>query len=641
MTWLTQKWHNFLKLPHRLSPLFLAMIAVWLVCGILLIGISLHLSWRLEERGITINEVGNLRKQCFHMYLLSRTGNQELMLQEHEEFMKIFNKISLFTQRKFHNKAQYQKFMTQLIVVKQKALMILPHFSENNPQNDTLTLEIITDFVESISHLVDIVEQDNTDRIVLLRWLQVVILMIALGASIFSFIFLRRLVVYPLHRLSSGIQQVRNGNFNAPVPIHLNNELGEITAGFNQMSQELGRMYQYLEKLVDDKTEELQKKHSNLSFLYRVSSLLQGSKDIDFIATHFLQLIMDFTKAKGGIIRLLNPSKDSTEIIASKGFEDEVLNAEQCTDLKDCFCGIALLKKKKIFQQSLTSDSNIEALCQKSHLNHLVSFKLSMNEVTLGSLNLFFKEKGDYIAEDSPIIENAVRQFGLVLDSLRVEQLEIQMFVLEERNFMAQGLHDSIAQSLSFLNMQTQLLSKAIANNQTTIRDQSLSFIKEGIQESYDNVRELLLNFRVSLNPGNFADSIQNVINRFKRQTNIAIEFEYIDQGRELSPEKQLQVIFILQEALSNIRKHAEASLVSIHIEQYQDRFTLKVTDNGKGFNEDILTDKKDAGHIGTLIMKERAAKANGSVTIQSQINQGTSLLLEIQRKNIIHERNQ
>ncbi len=126
MTWLTQKWHNFLKLPHRLSPLFLAMIAVWLVCGILLIGISLHLSWRLEERGITINEVGNLRKQCFHMYLLSRTGNQELMLQEHEEFMKIFNKISLFTQRKFHNKAQYQKFMTQLIVVKQKALMILP-----------------------------------------------------------------------------------------------------------------------------------------------------------------------------------------------------------------------------------------------------------------------------------------------------------------------------------------------------------------------------------------------------------------------------------------------------------------------------------------------------------------------------------
>ena len=81
--------------------------------------------------------------------------------------------------------------------------------------------------------------------------------------------------------------------------------------------------------------------------------------------------------------------------------------------------------------------------------------------------------------------------------------------------------------------------------------------------------------------------------------------------------------------------------MVSIHIEQYQDRFTLKVTDNGKGFNEDILTDKKDAGHIGTLIMKERAAKANGSVTIQSQINQGTSLLLEIQRKNIIHERNQ
>lgn len=639
MTWLIQKWHNFVKLPHRLSTLFMAMIAIWLIGGTSLIGISLYLSWRLEERGITINEVGALRKQCFHMYLLSKLEDPTPMMQEREEFERAFLRIAQFSQRKFHNKAQYQNFVDQLEIIQQKSLDVLPYFNVKTSNKEVLTLSTVEEFVQNISTLVDIIEQDNTERIVMLRWIQVVILLIAISSSIFSFIFLRRLVIRPLKELNIGIEKVRKGDFNAPVKIHLNNELGAITAGFNQMSQELGHVYHDLETLVDNKTEELQKRHIDLTFLYRVSSLLQGSKDIDFIATQFLSLVMDFSKAKGGIIRLLNMAKNSTEVIASAGFHEDILTAEQCTNLKDCFCGIALMKKQLFFQQNLTTDSNIEALCQEYQLNHLVSFKLSMSDDTLGSLNLFFKEKNDYAAKDSHIIENAVRQFGLVLDSLRVEQLERQMFVLEERNFMAQGLHDSIAQSLSFLNMQTQLLTKAIVTDQHTIRDQSLTFIKEGIQESYDNIRELLLNFRVSLNPGNFADSIQNVITRFKKQTNIQVEYDYLDQGRELSPEKQLQVIFILQEALSNIRKHAEATCVTIYIEQFQERFTLLVTDNGQGFSQETLIKKKEAGHIGTLIMEERAEKANGVLTIKSQVGKGTVLSLIIQRSNIAYER--
>lgn len=643
MTWLSQKWRNFLKTPHRLSTLFMVMIASWLMVGVTLIGVSLNLSWRLEERGVTINEVGSLRKQCFHMFLLAETGNVEQLAQEHEEFMRILQKISRFSQRKFHNEEQYQRFFAQLMVIKQKALIVLPYFSALNkkelPENP-LTLSALEDFVENISLLVDIVEQDNTDRIILLRWLQVIILMIAVSSSIVSFLFLRRLVVKPLNKLSHGIQKVRKGDFKTHINIGLNNELGEIAEGFNQMSSDLAHMYQDLEMMVSKKTEELQKKHHDLSFLYKVSSLLQNSKDIDFMTSQFLQLVMDFTNAKGGIIRLLNHAKNSTEVIASAGFDSDILNAKQCIHLKDCYCGMALIQQKPIHQQNLTEDSAIEALCQTYQLNYLISFKLSMSDETLGTLNLFFQEEANFQTDHSHLIENATRQFGLVLDSLRFEQLERQMFVLEERNFMAQGLHDSIAQSLSFLNIQTQLLTKAISNDQTLIRDQALSFIKEGVQESYDNVRELLLNFRVSLNPGNFSDSIKNVIDRFKRQSNITVEYHYLDQGRELPPEIQLQVIFILQEALSNIRKHADATLVTIKIEQLQERFSLIVQDNGIGFDDQTLREKKDAGHIGTLIMEERANKAHGTLTINSQLNHGTILSLMIHRRDITHKGN-
>lgn len=644
MTWFKTKWQQILKTPHRLSTLFATLITIWLVGGILLIGISLHLSWRLEERGITINEVGSLRKQCFHMFLLSETSQIEQLVEEHDEFMRILQKISLFSQRKFHNEEQYQRFLAQLMVIKQKALIVLPYFSDPHKkelQENPLTLSALEEFVESISLLVDIVEQDNTERIILLRWLQVIILLIAISSSILSFLFLRRLVVKPLTKLSAGIQKVRKGDFQTHIDIRLKNELGEIAEGFNQMSSNLAHMYQDLETIVSEKTEELQKRHQDLTFLYRISSLLQQTKDIDVIASQFLQLVMEFTAAKGGIIRLLNSSKKNTEVIASAGFESDILNADQCIHLKDCYCGIALIKQQKIYRQDFTEDADIEALCQEYQLNHLVSFKLAMSDETLGTLNLFFHEADDFITEDSHLIENAIREFCLVLESLRFEQLERQMFVLEERNFMAQGLHDSIAQSLSFLNIQTQLLTKAIANDQSIIRDQALTFIKEGVQESYDNVRELLLNFRVSLNPGNFADSIQNVIDRFKRQSNTTVDYHYLDQGRELLPETQLQVIFILQEALSNIRKHAEATLVSVKIEQLQERFSLSVIDDGIGFDEDTLIQKKNAGHIGTLIMEERANKANGVLDIHSVVNKGTTISLIIHRTDITHTRNQ
>lgn len=635
MQWFKTRWQNLLQRPHRLSSLLISLIVIWLLGALLLVGLSLNVSWRLEERGITINEVGGLRKQTFYLLALSRIGDTQKHQQEHQNFISVIDKISQFSEHNFNTNKQYNEFLYQLAHIQQLSQEILPYLAPGNTGDHKISLQMIENFVSEISNLVSIIEQDNTQSIVFLRWFQAILLIMAISSAFLSSILLRKFVIDPLTLLSNSIQKVRKGDFKTRVNVQVQNELGEIASGFNQMTYDLEHMYQDLEKLVDEKTEELQKRHLDLTFLYQVASLLQNHKDIDFIASQFLELTMEFSGAKAGMIRLLNAAKSNTEVIASIGFKPDILAAPQCNHLKDCFCGIALVKQAQVYQQNLNSESNIHTLCQQYKLNHLVSFKLSMADETLGSLNLFFHEEQDFNEEDSHLLENVARQFGLVLDNLRFEQLERQMAVLEERNFMAQGLHDSIAQSLSFLNIQMQLLTKAIEQEQTIIRDQALNFIKEGIQESYDDVRELLLNFRVSMIAGNFSDSIASVIDRFKRQTEIAVNYNFIDQGRELSPDIQLQVIFILQEALSNIRKHSQATLATIDIEQLQERFSLSVTDNGIGFDDAVLQQKKRDGHIGTLIMEERADKAGGQLQIQSQPNIGTTILLMIQRTDI------
>ena len=214
-------------------------------------------------------------------------------------------------------------------------------------------------------------------------------------------------------------------------------------------------------------------------------------------------------------------------------------------------------------------------------------------------------------------------------------ELDKQMAILEERNLLAQGLHDSIAQSLSFMNMQVQVLEKALSDKNDVQAAQTLDFIHEGIQQCYDDVRELLSNFRVRLVPEGLFSSLQGVLKRFEKQTAVAVDWSVEGKVYEVESDVQLQVVFIVQEALSNVRKHAAADLVQVLLQYKADRLNLRIQDNGIGFSEDILQRKEQQGHIGIHIMKERAGKINGQLMISAQAGSGTTVELTVPRQYI------
>ena len=193
---------------------------------------------------------------------------------------------------------------------------------------------------------------------------------------------------------------------------------------------------------------------------------------------------------------------------------------------------------------------------------------------------------------------------------------------------MAQGLHDSIAQSLSYLNLQVQLLESAVSKNQPPAIEQHLGAIKHGIQESYEDVRELLLNFRTRLSEQDFTSAVQMLLQRFEEQAQVETRLTMTGEGAPLSPRQQLQVIFILQEALSNVRKHAQASAVNIGIRNDND-FTMSIQDDGKGFDAQAIAHKQSR-HVGTSIMNERATQIHAQVHITSQVGQGTQVQLTL-----------
>jgi nitrate/nitrite-specific signal transduction histidine kinase len=202
--------------------------------------------------------------------------------------------------------------------------------------------------------------------------------------------------------------------------------------------------------------------------------------------------------------------------------------------------------------------------------------------------------------------------------------LDKEMAVSEERNLLAQELHDSIAQSLAFLNIQVQLLQEDLQKDRITEALKGLAQIREGVQESYDDVRELLVHFRTRIGSTDLETAIRSALEKFEGQTGIKTAFTAHGSTPELQPEQVLQIMHIVQETLSNVRKHAKAS--NIEVEMHCDgKCIIDIRDNGIGF--DAARDAGDS-HVGLRIMRERAHRIGAELTFDSVPSKGTHICL-------------
>lgn len=261
------------------------------------------------------------------------------------------------------------------------------------------------------------------------------------------------------------------------------------------------------------------------------------------------------------------------------------------------------------------------------------AFPVATQNRTLGIFNLHFRQARILPPQQVRQLEMLGQHLAVAIENLRLAAKERELAVLEERNLVAQGLHDSIAQGLSFLNLQTQIMRQALDSGDPGLVDDTLALFEAGVKESYDDVRELLNNFRSKLSES-LGQAVSSLLDKFRKQTGMRVELRSTGAGAPLMPEQQLQILFILQEALSNVRKHAEASQVTVSLSDDGEVFVLSVLDNGVGFDLDTVRNKGD-GHFGLSIMQERAQRAGLQLDIESTPEAGTlvSLLLPRARR--------
>jgi two-component system nitrate/nitrite sensor histidine kinase NarX len=597
---------------------------------------TLWLSWKLEGAGAAINDTGSLRMRVSRLGLHMTTHASDAPYLVDEEVEKLEQVLEglhrgnparpLFLPTDTDVQAQ-MRIVTALWTDDLKPA--IPAGLAGRPQ---AYLDKLSAFIAQTDHLVSLIETDNASKTTLLRMSQGVLIVIACAGALSLVYLLYLWIIVPVQQLQQGLQRMAAREFGVRLPVESRDEFGVLAEGFNRMAGELQSVYADLENRVKIKTTLLAEQNCELSALHDMAAFLNHTNEISTVCHGFLQRVIAQVKADGGSLRVIDPDGEKLHLVASEGLPETITSAEYCMKKDACFCGEATQQGIVIikdFSKVRSSNSRSGYSCEKEGFSSLAVFRILNQDEVLGSFSLHFRQQHEVSHSETQLLDALGQQLGVALENRRLSAKARQLAVAEERNLVAQGLHDSIAQGLNYLNLQVQMLDAAVADSCLEEVRGIVPLLKIGVNESYQDVRELLANFREKLSVGELRAAVEDTVARFRRQSDIPVMLEIDDSsGAPLQPEQQLQVLFILQEALSNVRKHAQATSVGVVIRNARD-FTLQVIDNGRGFDPTEV-ESKDNRHVGLSIMQERAVRLAAALDFSSHPGNGTTVTLTL-----------
>lgn len=375
-------------------------------------------------------------------------------------------------------------------------------------------------------------------------------------------------------------------------------------------------------------TRRVEEKNRELALLYEITSCLAEPAGREAICKGMLLKLGERLGVCGGAVRLLNPATHELHIVASTHVPESFLKAEARMPVNACLCGHAAARGTSIAESPPGSPLDIRVLnnCRKCGYATVAAIPICSKNQALGVMTLFFEQARVLAPHELRLLEAIGLHLGVVIENLHLVEREKQMAVFEERNLLAQELHDSIAQSLAFLNLQAQMLHESLDKGDVARATSELALMREGVQESYDDVRELLVHFRIRVDQVELQEAIRSTLEKFEGQTGLRTSFVAADDVVVPAAASAIQVLHILQEALSNVRKHAAATAVEIVV-QGGEELRISVRDDGCGFDPQGLG--KDSGsHVGIGIMRERAHRIGARLDIDAAPGRGTCVTL-------------
>ncbi len=434
---------------------------------------------------------------------------------------------------------------------------------------------------------------------------------------------------------------VAQGDLEQKAPPWAEDEIGYLAESFNVMIDSLARV----RRESDAYSAQLLRRNRELSALNAVARAVSGPLSLDEALDRALSQVLEVVASQVGWICLLDGEGGCRASAGLAGLcQPPVGGASRC--LNHCGCGEVIRIKRPLVISPLIEGCPLRGveLGEGRQAACHVTVPLLVKGQVLGLLNIAGHDQACISDDDLELLAAIGHQLGVAIENsqlwdelrrkeaLRGRLLEQVIGAQEEeRKRIARELHDETGQTLTSIMLGLRLVEDA--PSLPAVRARTLD-LKTIAAQALQRVRDLALELRPSLlDDLGLVDALEHYVEGYQARTGLAVEFETIGlaAGSRLPPQVEITLYRVVQEALTNVARHARAHHVSVLLERRNHSVVAIVEDDGRGFEVQRVLGTSDLDRrLGLYGMQERAELVGGTLTLESTLGVGSTVFVEV-----------
>lgn len=416
--------------------------------------------------------------------------------------------------------------------------------------------------------------------------------------------------------------------------IPVRNARGKIVAVEGIMRDVTDRVaaYQTLERRVEERTLELERRRKFAETLRDVLTILNSNRLLDEILDFVVIQASQLLDAEGVAVWRLRADGAALAIQAARGLDADFI-AGVTIPMGHGVVGRAAQERRPITAHDaldtilddplLVEDPRQRALLERnfSRYRSILAVPLILKDAVYGGLVLYYPRPRQFSGEDIALAVTLGDHAALAIENARLRAQAGEMAAAAERSRLARELHDAVTQTLFSASLIAEVVPRLWERNPEEGR-RRLEELRRLTKGALAEMRALLIELRPSaLTDAPLGDLLRQLADAVTGRTLLPITLT-IEGRRPLPPDVNITMYRVAQEALNNIVKHAKAKRIDITLQQAVEGVELRITDDGVGFAPESIP----ADHFGLRIIRERTESIDGVLRVTSRLGQGTEI---------------
>jgi signal transduction histidine kinase len=383
-------------------------------------------------------------------------------------------------------------------------------------------------------------------------------------------------------------------------------------------------------KFIDEMHDRLMRQNDELRALHTAGLDISGELSLDVVLRKVVERARTLVGARYGALSVVDVDQRISSFVTA-GISQEQRDAIGAPPVGHGLLGIVLREGQHLRLDDLgRHPASYGFPPNHPPMRSLLAVPIPCKGPFLGNLYLTEKENASrFTEEDEETLVRFAVQAGLAIDNAYLHEQVADLAVAQERLRIAHEMHDGLAQILGYVNTKVQAAEAYMKRDKPEEATVQLRELASAARQAYSDVRESIVGLRTLPDPQHtLSSAIQEYLERWQEMSGVAATLN-MDPSTALRPSHELQLVRIVQEALTNVRKHARATHAHVDIHKNGSWLRAIVRDDGAGFNAHA-PERHDFPQFGLSTMRERAQSIGATLEIESVPGVGTTVRFEL-----------